>query len=31
MEASMFKYEFIDVIPEGSLKAGKTDTFEKCK
>lgn len=27
----MFKYEFIDVVPEGSLKAGKTDTFEKCK
>ena len=31
MEGSMFKYEFIDVVPEGSLKAGKTDTFEKCK
>ena len=27
----MFKYEFIDVVPEGSLNAGKTDTFEKCK
>lgn len=27
----MFKYEFIDVVPEGSLKAGKTDTFERCK
>lgn len=31
MEASMFKYEFIDVVPEGSLKAGKTETFERCK
>lgn len=27
----MFKYEFIEVAPEGKLKAGKTDTFEKCK
>lgn len=31
MEASMFRYEFIDVVPEGSLKAVKTDTFERCK
>lgn len=30
-EGFMFKYEFIDVVPEGSLKAGKTDTFERCK
>lgn len=27
----MFRYEFIEVIPKGSLKAGKTDTFERCK
>lgn len=31
MKEPMFKYEFIDVVPEGSLKAGKTDTFERCK
>ena len=27
----MFKYEFIEVTPEGKLKSGKTDTFERCK
>ena len=27
----MFKYEFIDVVPDGGIKAGKTDTFERCK
>ena len=27
----MFSYEFIEVVPEGGLKAGKTDTFERCK
>lgn len=31
MEEDMFKYEFIDVVPDGKLKAGKTDTFERCK
>ena len=31
MEAFMFKYEFIDVVPDGGIKAGKTDTFERCK
>lgn len=31
MEASMFRYEFIEVVPKGSLKSGKTDTFESCK
>ena len=25
------RYEFIEVPFEGGLKAGKTDTFEKCK
>lgn len=25
------RYEFIEVPLEGGLKAGKTDTFEKCK
>lgn len=27
----MFRYEFIEVLPEGGLKSGKTDTFERCK
>ena len=27
----MFRYEFIEVFPEGGLKSGKTDTFERCK
>lgn len=27
----MFSYEFIEVLPEGGLKSGKTDTFERCK
>lgn len=27
----MFRYEFVEVPVEGGLKAGKTDTFEKCK
>lgn len=27
----MYRYEFIEVVPEGGLKAGKTDTFERCK
>ena len=27
----MFRYEFIEVVPEGGLKSGKTDTFERCK
>lgn len=27
----MCRYEFIEVPIQGGLRAGKTDTFEKCK
>lgn len=25
------KYEFIDVVPKGGLKATKTESFDECK